>query len=302
MSERPWHGLVAGCVAGAAGVIVGHAFDTAKVQSQVGSSAPTKRSMLYRGILPPLLTTGAMRALYFGVYEALRPPIALALGERDGSSLRVVFATGAATGLATAPVTAPMQRLKLIQQVQGGGLLSVLRGIVATSGARGLFRGLGLHCALETVGSACYLTAYRTALKWSSAPGAPPSQQQELPVRIGCGAVGGICGWLSIYPLDVLRSRVMSAPAAAAVPAGGGGGGGAASARAPAVAPSSESLAAMVTKAASETYASGGVRAFYRGLSFTLMRAAPVAGIVLPVYDLLKRALAGDVGTDRLMP
>ena len=36
--------------------------------------------------------------------------------------------------------------------------------------------------------------------------------REPLGVRIGCGGAAGIMGWLCIYPLDVLRSRVMSAP------------------------------------------------------------------------------------------
>ena len=215
--ERPWHGLAAGCVAGASGVLVGHAFDTAKVQTQVSGRAAPKLSFssLYRGILPPLLSTGAMRSMYFGTYETFKVPVAYMLGAASSSALPVVFVTGCATGLATAPLSSPMQRLKLIQQVEGGSLRDCVRRLLATTGFRGLFRGLGLHCALETIGSGCYLTSYQLAKQIALGP-PPPTGGSRLPkdeplaVRIGCGAVGGICGWISIYPLDVLRSRVMS--------------------------------------------------------------------------------------------
>ena len=51
-------------------------------------------------------------------------------------------------------------------------------------------------------------------------------------------------------------------------------------------------LTEMVRVAVRETYANGGLRGFYRGISFTLIRAAPVAGVVLPVYDAGKAWLA----------
>ena len=80
--EAPaWHGLAAGCFAGASGVLIGHGFDTLKVQAQVGQKTSSASLLqLYRGILPPLLTTGAMRSVYFGVYEFTRPSVAHALG------------------------------------------------------------------------------------------------------------------------------------------------------------------------------------------------------------------------------
>lgn len=157
--QPPWHGLAAGCVAGACGVLVGHAFDTAKVQAQVGKAAvitkPSQLLRLYRGVLPPLLTTGAMRALYFGVYETIRPAVADARKDLRQDSLQTVFLAGAATGLVVAPVTAPMQRLKLVQQMAPLSLGQSISGLLRGQGIRGLFRGLGLHCALETIGSAC---------------------------------------------------------------------------------------------------------------------------------------------------
>ena len=123
---KPWHGLAAGCIAGASGVIIGHAFDTAKVRAQVSSGGGSSSShqppksllSLYRGILPPLLTTGAVRSIYFGVYETLKPLTSTAM-RRPTTELSVVFVAGALTGLVVAPVTAPVQRLKLVQQVEG---------------------------------------------------------------------------------------------------------------------------------------------------------------------------------------
>jgi len=313
VQAKPWHGLVAGCIAGASGVVIGHAFDTAKVQAQVSSGSDSSTSSsskpralrsvlsLYRGIVPPLLSTGAVRSLYFGVYETFKPLVSTAMG-KDSTSLPVVFIAGAMTGAVIAPVTAPVQRLKIMQQVEGGSLQEVCKRLLA-SGASGLFRGLAVHCVLETIGSGCYLLAYAAAKQVvtahistsgggdgnsgdtsSSASGSsvssvgdsvPRQGQEPLSVRIGCGMVAGCCGWISIYPLDVVRSRVMAVGVAAS--AGGNG---------------SSSAFALVSAAARDTYASGGLLAFYRGLGFTMLRAAPVAGTVLPVYDLCKAWLA----------
>ena len=41
----------------------------------------------------------------------------------------------------------------------------------------------------------------------------------------------------------------------------------------------------------SSTYREGGIRGLYRGLGYTLIRAGPVAGIVLPFYEYAKEFL-----------
>lgn len=84
--------------------------------------------------------------------------------------------------------------------------------------------------------------------------------------RVACGAVAGWAGWLTIYPLDVLRSRVISL--------GAGGG--------PSLAP---------LAAARACYAEHGLRGFFVGIRLTLLRAAPVAGVVLPINDYFLRLL-----------
>ena len=68
----------------------------------------------------------------------------------------------------------------------------------------------------------------------------------------------------SCEQVDVLRSRIM---------AGAGRGG-------------------VVAAEAVRLYRSGGARAFYRGIGATLLRAGPVAGVLLPVNDLALEALS----------
>jgi hypothetical protein len=40
-----------------------------------------------------------------------------------------------------------------------------------------------------------------------------------------------------------------------------------------------------------KTFREGGVRAFFKGLGFSMVRAAPVASVVLPTFDMTNRWL-----------
>lgn len=276
----PWLGFASGVVAGATGVLVGHAFDTLKVQAQVGqpsSAGSTPLTFqgvlrLYRGILPPLITTGAIRSLYFGIFENVKTSLS-SRGLLDDASMRQTTAASAMTGLATAPVTSPFVTIKCHQQINGGSLREAVSAILHRAGALGFYRGFGLHCSLECVGSTVYLSVYylaKRALRPLDSPGS-----ESLSLRICAGAISGCVAWSSIYPLDVIRSRLMASAAAATTATACGDSG----------APSQRG--GLVTMAARECYRSGGMRAFYRGISMTLLRAGPVAGVVLPVNDLL---------------
>ena len=73
------------------------------------------------------------------------------------------------------------------------------------------------------------------------------------------GALAGCAAWSTIYPADVLRTRIAAASGNLVSTASSG----------------------LVTATAQEVYRSGGLRAFYRGISMTLLRAGPVAGVLL---------------------
>lgn len=107
----------------------------------------------------------------------------------------------------------------------------------------------------------------------------PGEASEPLERRVAAGALAGCTAWSSIYPVDVLRSRIM-----AGAGRGGGGDGGARG--------GGEAGGGVVRAEAVRLYRSGGARAFYRGIGATLLRAGPVAGVLLPVNDLALEALS----------
>ena len=126
-------------------------------------------------------------------------------------------------------------------------------------------------------------------------------------VRVAAGASANVLCWTVIYPVDVVKSVQQSqqaarrsvgrgsrsaATAAAAAP-------GAAAAESPSMPSTRLGAGGGVAPAAGRggmvacaraLVAEGGVARLYRGFGFTLLRAGPVAGMVLPLFDL---SLAG---------
>lgn len=134
--------------------------------------------------------------------------------------------------------------------------------LYVSGGVLAFYRGFPLHFICESLGNGAYLLTYHTT-KRSLMPsdGGAPSMSS----RIICGALAGIFGWVTIYPFDVLRSRIIST--------------------------SIDGDGLSPLRAAQLCYREGGVAAFYRGIRMTLLRAAPVAGVVLPVYDAVNHVL-----------
>ena len=64
--------VLAGYAAGCCGLIIGHPLDTMKVHLQTNSSSPLILKNVYNGIIPPLLTIGAVQSLNFAIYDNVR--------------------------------------------------------------------------------------------------------------------------------------------------------------------------------------------------------------------------------------
>ena len=65
--------FAAGCVAGAAGQLIGHPLDTIKVYAQTqGQASGLPVRVLFRGVFMPVVTAGGTQSVRLGLYETFR--------------------------------------------------------------------------------------------------------------------------------------------------------------------------------------------------------------------------------------
>ena len=140
--------LAAGCIAGALGQLIGFPLDTLKVRMQLGGGAA--RAPLMQGWNGPVLTSGAVQAVNFGVYDWARRSVSGDVPDTD-SSLPTVFLAGSLGGLAISPMVAVITRVKILQQTgHGVGLLATVRATAAAGGIRSHGLGFALTALMES--------------------------------------------------------------------------------------------------------------------------------------------------------
>ncbi|KAA1475154.1 mitochondrial carrier [Dentipellis sp. KUC8613] len=214
------------------------------------------------------------------------------------------FIAGGVAGAASRTVVSPLERLKIIQQVQPAGegaadrqYKGVWRSLVRMwreEGFQGYMRGNGINCVRIIPYSAVQFTTYEQLKKWFTRGG---TRELDTPTRLLSGALAGITSVCSTYPLDLVRSRlsiatssILTAPPLATPPARGS----------PAFASAYHTSATAVRGRADMTMwgmtlkvfrEEGGVRALYRGLVTTAMGVAPYVGINFAAYEALRGVL-----------
>lgn len=216
------------------------------------------------------------------------------------------FLAGGVAGAASRTVVSPLERLKIIQQVQPRtadgqykGVWSSLVRMWREEGFKGFMRGNGINCLRIIPYSAVQFTTYEQLKKWFTGYGA---KQLDTPTRLLSGALAGITSVCSTYPLDLIRSRLSiataSIPAQAASPrsspstqhvlASSYHTSSIASSTTPvatAFTPKELTMRGMTLKVMRDE---GGVRALYRGLIPTAMGVAPYVGINFATYEALR--------------
>uniref|UniRef100_A0AAQ4Q1N2 Mitochondrial basic amino acids transporter n=1 Tax=Gasterosteus aculeatus aculeatus TaxID=481459 RepID=A0AAQ4Q1N2_GASAC len=212
---------------GAAGVLVGHPFDTVKVRLQVQSiDKPLYRGTyhcfqsiirqesvfgLYKGIGSPMMGLTFINAIVFGV---------------QGNAMRMLahdtptnqFFAGAAAGAIQCVICCPMELAKTRMQLQGTGekkssrklyknSLDCLVRIYNREGLRGVNRGMVTTLIRETPGFGVYFLSYDVLTR---ALGCEPNDRYMIPKLLFAGGMAGIASWLSTYPVDVIKSRLQA--------------------------------------------------------------------------------------------
>lgn len=273
-----FHDLLAGGVAGSMSVIVGHPFDTIKVRLQTSSSATMASTLLggvgslFRGMAAPLSTAAIVNAIIFGAYGTssrwwdLNLPLKL---EHEHDPWYKSFVCGSFAGFAQALVICPMEHLKCRLQLAGSnaiykGPLQTSRAIYKSHGVPGLYRGWNSTLWREVPAFGAYFSVYDFVKDAVNDYYNSHGDRAEAHTWLASAFAGGVSGsvtWIMIYPVDVIKTRIQTAPINT---------------------PSSELTMGYVGRALVRQH---GWRVMFRGLGVTLMRAFPVNGIIFPVYE-----------------
>jgi hypothetical protein len=108
-------------------------------------------------------------------------------------------------------VAAPVERAKVVLQVQGqgassgkqyNGVLDVVRGLYKEGGIRSIFRGTFATLARDGPGSAAYFAAYEVAKK-ALTPQGKEAGDLNLGAIIVAGGTAGVAMWSIAIPPDV---------------------------------------------------------------------------------------------------
>ncbi|XP_057315722.1 mitochondrial basic amino acids transporter-like [Hydractinia symbiolongicarpus] len=219
----------AGCVGGAAGVIVGQPFDTVKVRLQVqhGKNGMYKgvldcvtkmikqesMTSLYKGMTPPLLGLAFQNAIIFGLQGQFRTLT-------DGS-IRGELIAGSVTGGVQAGITAPIELAKIRLQIQGtGGRISPeqrkYKGPIQTvlkirqeEGSRSCFRGLFGVLLRDVPATAIYFGSF-AYLNSKFIPAGGTIDSLSAAHLLFTGGCAGMLSWAALYPIDVIKTRIQA--------------------------------------------------------------------------------------------
>ncbi|XP_022095671.1 mitochondrial basic amino acids transporter-like [Acanthaster planci] len=277
--------FIAGCVGGAAGVLVGQPFDTVKVRLQ----AQTLSNKRYRGVVHCFYTIARQESV-FGLYKGMASPLAglafintIVFGVQ-GNMMRQIenqtpfshFCCGVVAGAVQSVVAGPMELAKIRMQMEGvgedrqhqtkthyRGSLDALRKIYHDEGMRGCYRGFTLTLLRDAPGFGIYFMSYDVLCRSFG----NLSQDKEIGVGglLMAGGLSGMMSWCVSFVTDVMKTRIQADGV-----------------EGPKSCQYSGTLD-MIKK----SYRSEGVMVFTRGLGASLLRAFPVNAATFTVVTLM---------------
>jgi len=177
------------------------------------------------------------------------------------------LAAGGAAGVISRTCTAPLDRLKILLQVHAGSERnnwSLRRGfykMYSEGGYLSLWRGNFVNCVKITPETAIKFFAYENIKRKLSTRGGIPQSQIGIRERFFAGSAAGICSQTSIYPMEVLKTRL-------------------------ALGRTGEFK--NMIDCAGKVIQKDGIRVIFKGLVPGLIGVIPYAGIDLCVYETLK--------------
>ncbi|KAI8670740.1 hypothetical protein NCS57_00546800 [Fusarium keratoplasticum] len=250
-------------------------------QSQSQGPSPYARyfgnsASLVTGTAAPILGYGALNALLFVSYN--RTEAALNNAFSTSGNLWNTWIAGAVGGLATWVVSTPTELIKCRAQLASPPLSSwaITKQIWRNEGIRGLYFGGVVTALRDSIGYGFYFWSYELSTRWlATEPGEESSFQHEAAKVLLCGGLAGVATWASIFPLDVIKTRVQAQPwvqQAETSPLLQSNG----------VSRPSRTGALQI---AQQAYREEGTRVFFRGLTVCSVRAFMVNAVQWAVYE-----------------
>ncbi|XP_066979911.1 solute carrier family 25 member 45-like isoform X1 [Macrobrachium rosenbergii] len=227
MEKDFWFDFVAGWIGGCAGLVVGHPLDTIKVRQQTMGNVPIVKGIIntfkfegvrgfYKGMGFPLLATGTLNSIFFGVYgNCLRY---LSKDKEAPSYLHICLA-GCAGGVFQLSVACPVDLVKIKMQMQTGSIQGVwgahyeshykgptacLKDLYKMGGIRGCYTGLHSMLYRDVPSFGIYMVLYIYFLRRI----AGSESKADASAMLMAGGLAGVISWASILPLDVVKSRI----------------------------------------------------------------------------------------------
>ncbi|KAK8007419.1 hypothetical protein PG989_001409 [Apiospora arundinis] len=287
----------AGYISGAIGIIIGNPLDVIKVRLQATSKesliSPTttggqqaaattsfvrqvqqNTSSLITGTAAPILGYGALNALLFVSYNRSEAALNQTLSLQP--NLWTTWLAGAIGGLATWAVSTPTELIKCRAQLASSPTSSwaITRRILKNEGVRGLYFGGAVTALRDSIGYGFYFWSYELSTQWmaTTKQDEDKSLSQEAAKVLLCGGLAGVMTWASIFPLDVIKTRVQAQTLDPTT-------------RPLLDDPSKPQRRLGAMEVAREAYREGGMRVFFRGLTICSVRAFFVNAVQWATYE-----------------
>ncbi|KAI3393467.1 hypothetical protein diail_4231 [Diaporthe ilicicola] len=299
VETKNYKGFVAGVFSGIAKLSVGHPFDTVKVRLQTTDPArfsgplqcllQTIRneglSGLYKGATPPVVGWMFMDSIMLGsltVYRRLlrdnifNPPLHPLHDPNLPLPAHGHGLAGILAGSTVSFVAAPVEHVKARLQIQYAakkserlysGPIDCVSKIWRAHGVRGLYRGLTATLLFRSF-FFFWWGSYDMFSRWMK-----NSTNLSAPaINFWAGGLSAQVFWLTSYPSDVVKQRIMTDPL------GGGLGDGTRRFR-------------TWREAAVAVYRDSGLKGYWRGFLPCILRAFPANAMALVAFEGVMRAL-----------
>ena len=185
------------------------------------------------------------------------------------------FCAGGVAGAVSRTVVSPLERLKILYQIQSAGrneyrmsIAKALRKMYRDEGWRGFMRGNGTNCVRIVPYSAVQFGSYNI-YKGFFEP--TPGADLDPIRRLICGGLAGITSVTFTYPLDIVRTRLSIQSASFA-----------------ALGKHEGKLPGMWQTMVNMYKHEGGMFGLYRGIVPTVAGVAPYVGLNFMVYESVR--------------